>query len=190
MGNVKLVDFGMASREHSDGLVTSCGSPHYAPPEIALGQKYRGFQADVWSCGVVLYVMLCGTLPFGMSYTIPEEVQLILHDVITREVEFPCEISDVAVDLMKRLLHKAPSNRPAIKDIWAHDLLRKYEGYEKEPDKAATWIGGPPPELTHADCGERIKSHEDIDSDTLQGLCTLWHSHEKEKMVVALLSDT
>ena len=169
---------------------SSVRSSHYAPPEIALGQKYRGFQADVWSCGVVLYVMLCGTLPFGMSYTIPEEVQLVLQDVIKCEVEFPCETSPAAVDLMKHLLQKAPSNRPAVKDIWGHDLLREYEAYAKEPDNAATWIGGPPPELTHADCGGSIKSREDIDSDTLQGLCTLWHSHEKEKMVLALLSDT
>ena len=190
IGNVKLVDFGMASREHTEGLLTSCGSPHYASPEIALGQKYRGAQVDVWSCGIVLYVMLCGQLPFGASYTVPEEVQMILQDVTRGEVHFPPEVSSNAVDLICRMLEHHPRSRIPISAIWTHPLLTYYESCVQDPEYAHMWIGGPPPPLTKADCGEPITRREDIDLDILRGLCTLWHSDNQERMIATLMSQT
>jgi carbon catabolite-derepressing protein kinase len=63
--NVKIADFGL-SNEIRDGdfLKTSCGSPNYAAPEVIRGARYTGPEIDVWSSGVILYVMLCGKLPF------------------------------------------------------------------------------------------------------------------------------
>ncbi len=63
--NVKIADFGMASLQApSTMLETSCGSPHYASPEIIKGIRYDGRTADVWSCGVVLFALVSGSLPF------------------------------------------------------------------------------------------------------------------------------
>ncbi|GFZ03556.1 SNF1 kinase homolog 11 [Actinidia rufa] len=64
-GNVKIADFGL-SNVMLDGhfLKTSCGSPNYAAPEVVSGKLYAGPEIDVWSCGVILYALLCGTLPF------------------------------------------------------------------------------------------------------------------------------
>jgi len=64
-GNLKLADFGLASMI-SDGshLVTSCGSPNYAAPEVINGVSYDGMASDIWSCGVILYASLTGSLPF------------------------------------------------------------------------------------------------------------------------------
>uniref|UniRef100_A0A8C8Z6Y5 BR serine/threonine kinase 2 n=1 Tax=Prolemur simus TaxID=1328070 RepID=A0A8C8Z6Y5_PROSS len=57
--NIRIADFGMASLQVGDSLLeTSCGSPHYACPEVIRGEKYDGRKADVWSCGVILFALL------------------------------------------------------------------------------------------------------------------------------------
>ena len=63
--NIKIADFGLANFL-VDGcfLDTSCGSPNYAAPEVISGRMYAGPEVDIWSCGVILYALLCGRLPF------------------------------------------------------------------------------------------------------------------------------
>jgi len=75
--NVKIADFGL-SNEISDGdfLTTSCGSPNYAAPEVIRGGVYAGPEIDVWSSGVILYVMLCGRLPFE-----DDDVQVLFQKI-------------------------------------------------------------------------------------------------------------
>ena len=64
--NVKIADFGFSNVFADDVKLKSfCGSPPYAAPELFEGRHYHGPAADIWSLGVVLYVLVCGALPFG-----------------------------------------------------------------------------------------------------------------------------
>ena len=63
--NIKLIDYGLSnSMKDSQALKTACGSPNYAAPEVISGRAYSGAETDVWSLGVILFAMVCGTLPF------------------------------------------------------------------------------------------------------------------------------
>ena len=62
---IRLVDFGLSNTyKHGDTLKTACGSPCYAAPEMIQGKAYYGSRVDVWSCGVILFAMVAGYLPF------------------------------------------------------------------------------------------------------------------------------
>ena len=62
-GVAKIIDFGFACISR-DKLKVFCGTPSYMSPEIVSNSSYRGHASDVWACGIILYVMLCGTVPF------------------------------------------------------------------------------------------------------------------------------
>ena len=63
--NIKIVDFGLSNTyKFGESLKTACGSPCYAAPEMIVGKRYNGLNADLWSLGVILYAMTCGYLPF------------------------------------------------------------------------------------------------------------------------------
>lgn len=105
--NVKIADFGMASLQvPSKMLETSCGSPHYACPQIISGVKYDGAAADVWSCGIVLYAMLTGTLPFD-----DPNMRRLLSKVKLGEFTIPDYVSQQARDLIQNMIASDPSKR-------------------------------------------------------------------------------
>ena len=62
---IKLVDFGLSNTyKQGELLKTACGSPCYAAPEMIAGKRYNGTMVDLWSCGVILFALLAGYLPF------------------------------------------------------------------------------------------------------------------------------
>lgn len=182
--NIKIADFGMASVQHSQWLQTSCGSPHYAAPEVVQGMKYDGERADIWSAGVVLYVMLAGRQPFGadceMSDPSTREQQLreILQQVINADVILPHWVSDDAEDLIVRLLDPDPQSRITIREIREHRLLRKYDVVARRHG----WLGDPHLKVTKKDCGSPLRLSQ-IDFDILASLCMLWHTTSEEEIL-------
>lgn len=111
--NVKIADFGL-SNIMTDGnfLRTSCGSPNYAAPEVVGGKLYAGPEVDVWSCGVILYVLLCARLPFDDEY-----IPTLFKKIQSGNYHMPNYISSGAAGLIKRMLQVHPVNRITIEEI-------------------------------------------------------------------------
>ncbi|KAF8522699.1 Pkinase-domain-containing protein [Hysterangium stoloniferum] len=130
--NVIITDFGFANRfEHrSDDLMqTSCGSPCYAAPELVISEGlYVGSAVDIWSCGVILYAMLAGYLPFDDDPANPEgdNINLLYKYIVNTPLTFPDYVSTEARDLLSLMLVPDPKRRAGLKEIMAHSWLAPY----------------------------------------------------------------
>eukprot|EP00184_Porphyridium_aerugineum_P000622 CAMPEP_0184691656 /NCGR_PEP_ID=MMETSP0313-20130426/436_1 /TAXON_ID=2792 /ORGANISM="Porphyridium aerugineum, Strain SAG 1380-2" /LENGTH=505 /DNA_ID=CAMNT_0027149409 /DNA_START=87 /DNA_END=1604 /DNA_ORIENTATION=+ len=114
--NVKICDFGMTNlNPPGQFLETSCGSPHYAAPEVVSGDMYNGLEADIWSTGVILYAMVTGRLPFD-----DDNIQRLLNKVQRGVYHLPNDIDPNCRDLIKQMLNVDPSKRISIDGIKAH----------------------------------------------------------------------
>ncbi len=182
--NIKLADFGMAALQPKDKwLNTSCGSPHYAAPEIIMGHKYRGDKADIWSVGIILFAMLNGFLPFDGG-----DLTATLRLVKKGDYYLPPNLSVEASDLIQRVLQKRPEKRICMDDIWAHPLIRKYERYHASLVSPGTLVGPPPPLVNDMQI-HRITRQADIDNEILRNLQTLWHGESREDLIKRLMDD-
>ena len=85
-------------------LKTACGSPCYAAPEMIAGKKYEGLMADIWSCGVILYAMLCGYLPFEDPNT-----SQLYKKILNGDYKIPKFVSNEGKDLIKNILNTDPN---------------------------------------------------------------------------------
>ncbi|KAI1305576.1 hypothetical protein EDD11_004911 [Mortierella claussenii] len=118
--NVKIADFGMASLQKTGRLLeTSCGSPHYASPEVVTGLKYDGSSSDIWSCGIILYALLTGHLPFD-----DENIRQLLSKVKAGKFYMPTDISTGARDLISRMLTVNPKRRITMQEVMVHPWFR------------------------------------------------------------------
>ncbi|EGN93677.1 hypothetical protein SERLA73DRAFT_97615 [Serpula lacrymans var. lacrymans S7.3] len=118
--NVKIADFGL-SNEIKDGdfLKTSCGSPNYAAPEVIRGGLYTGPEIDVWSCGVILYVMLCGRLPFE-----DDDVQTLFTKISQGSYHMPSYLGADARGLIVSMLAVDPVKRITVPEITQHPFFK------------------------------------------------------------------
>eukprot|EP01069_Polyplicarium_translucidae_P012388 Polyplicarium_translucidae@DN514_c0_g1_i1.p1 len=119
--NVKVGDFGLSNfMRDGDFLKTSCGSPNYASPEVVSGKAYAGPEVDVWSCGVILYALLCGSLPFDDEH-VPNLFKKIKHGNFT----LPGHLSENSRNLIVRMLVVDPAKRITMKEIRRHAWFRQ-----------------------------------------------------------------
>ncbi|KAF5375380.1 hypothetical protein D9615_007961 [Tricholomella constricta] len=130
--NVIITDFGFANRfEHrSDDLMqTSCGSPCYAAPELVISEGlYVGSAVDIWSCGVILYAMLAGYLPFDDDPANPDgdNINLLYKYIVNTPLSFPEYISAEARDLLGMMLVPDPLRRSSLEAVMRHPWLAAY----------------------------------------------------------------
>lgn len=126
-GDIKIIDFGLSNLYSNQSLLkTFCGSLYFAAPELLSAFPYVGPEVDVWSFGVVLYVLVCGKVPFD-DPSVPA-----LHEKIKKgKVEYPDFLSAEVVSLLSRMLVVNPSKRAKLSEVVNHPWLTK--GFEGPP---------------------------------------------------------
>ncbi len=158
--NVKIADFGL-SNVMRDGhfLKTSCGSPNYAAPEVISGKLYSGPEVDVWSCGVIMYALLCGSLPFD-DESIPNLFKKIKGGIYT----LPSYVSPGARDLISRMLLVDPLKRITMAEIRNHPWCTCH---------LPRYLAVPPPDT--------LSQATNIDIETLEATVALGFTREQVK---------
>ena len=113
---LKIIDFGLGNiYKNSQLLKTACGSPCYAPPEMIKEESYDGAKSDIWSSGIILYLMLCGKLPFYH-----EQNQIMYEQILSGKFEHPNFLSDNAKDLLDKIIEVDPKKRLNFEEIKSH----------------------------------------------------------------------
>ena len=120
---LKIIDFGLSHPfDGSVLLKTKCGSPSYAAPEIITETEYDGFKTDVWCCGVILYAMLCGFLPFEGDTDME-----LFKCIVECDPEIPRELSKESKKLIRKIFTPNPKKRITIPEIKQTDFYLKGE---------------------------------------------------------------
>ncbi|GAM35448.1 hypothetical protein TCE0_017f03792 [Talaromyces pinophilus] len=118
-----------AGLRRGDLMQTSCGSPCYAAPELVVSDSlYTGRKVDVWSCGVILYAMLAGYLPFDDDPANPEgdNINLLYKYIVSTHLTFPEYVTPHARDLLRRILVPDPRKRADLFEVARHSWLSEY----------------------------------------------------------------
>ncbi|OCF34581.1 CAMK/CAMKL/KIN4 protein kinase [Kwoniella heveanensis BCC8398] len=131
--NIIITDFGFANRfDHAqdDLMATSCGSPCYAAPELVVSEGlYVGSAVDIWSCGVILYAMLSGYLPYDDDPQNPDgdNINLLYKYIMSTKLNFPDHMSPLAKSLLQIMLVPLPEHRCTISQIMGHPWLAGHQ---------------------------------------------------------------
>ncbi|XP_051919845.1 serine/threonine-protein kinase BRSK2-like isoform X6 [Hippocampus zosterae] len=172
--NIRIADFGMASLQVGESLLeTSCGSPHYACPEVIRGEKYDGRKADAWSCGVILFALLVGALPFD-----DDNLRNLLEKVKLGVFHMPHFIPPECQNLLQGMIEVDASKRLTLEQIQKHSwyLAGKNEPEPEQPVPRKVAI-------------RMLATVEEIDPDVLESMHSLGCFRDKDKLTKDLLSD-
>lgn len=164
-GNLKVSDFGLSAlsqQVHEDGLLhTACGTPNYVAPEVINDKGYSGATADLWSCGVILYVLMAGYLPFD-----EQNIVTLYKKIYKADFRCPPWFSSGARKLICRILDPNPDTRITIPEILENEWFRK--GYA-------------PPQFQEEEAGS-LEDVVAVFNDSTEHLVT----ERKEKQPVAM----
>ncbi|KAM7015960.1 serine/threonine-protein kinase BRSK2-like isoform 18-T18 [Tautogolabrus adspersus] len=172
--NIRIADFGMASLQVGDSLLeTSCGSPHYACPEVIRGEKYDGRKADAWSCGVILFALLVGALPFD-----DDNLRNLLEKVKLGVFHMPHFIPPDCQNLLRGMIEVDAGKRFTLEQIQKHTwyLAGKNEPEPEQPVPRKVAI-------------RMLAAAEEIDPDVLESMHSLGCFRDKDKLTKDLLSE-
>lgn len=178
--NLKIIDFGLCAKPQGGMdslLLTSCGSPTYAAPELIQGVKYHGSEVDVWSMGVILYALLCGCLPFE-SDNIDELFKKILRG---KYIE-PAWLSSGSKRLLRRMLCVDPLKRIRVSELVNDPWIK-------------LGFGCPPSIKSHdtdrskdEECLEVMSRYCNVDKETLWSRLSKWNYDSETATYLLLLN--
>lgn len=147
-GNLKISDFGLSSLYVGDSadngttrtqiLHTTCGTPNYVAPEVLADQGYDGKKADVWSIGVILYVLLAGFLPFD-----EKTIVQLFNKIQKADFEYPTWFSPGARSLLNRMIEADPKKRITLMEVKSNEwILEALPGWVNEPEEEVVTVEG------------------------------------------------
>ena len=143
-----------------------CGTPAYLAPEIIIDKGYEGFFVDIWSLGVLLFAMLCGTVPFKAS-NLEDLHKLILKGDFT----FPCELSNEAQVLVRGMIQLDPKQRLTVPQVLSHAWLKETNEDESDDEEEEQAEGDKDDKNTNPVAGGsgNANKQSDIDLKNIQG---------------------
>ena len=113
---LKIIDFGLSHEYDENSLLrTKCGSPSYSSPELIKGDEYDGFKIDIWCCGIILYVMVCGFMPFEGDDD--DDNKILYEKILECKPKIPEYLSEDVKELISKMLSSDPKNRIDINEI-------------------------------------------------------------------------
>lgn len=126
-GILHLIDFGLANVYAPDSLLaTFCGSLYFAAPELLSAKRYIGPEVDIWSLGVILFVLVCGKVPFDDS-----DLSKLHKKIKKGKITYPSYLSAPCLDLLSRILVVDPTQRITLQQLKQHPWIM--EGYSSPP---------------------------------------------------------
>lgn len=154
-GRAKLIDFGFSQFDYSGSSSSSgsdavaknfCGTPSYMAPEVVTSASYDGKSVDVWSLGVLLYVLLCGRFPFqGQSFhQLHRSVLQVSASSSIKGWSFPGGLSKDVQNLIRTVLVVDPKKRPRVRDILSHPWMITQLAASFTADSSKSVQVGPP----------------------------------------------
>nr|XP_046193217.1 maternal embryonic leucine zipper kinase-like isoform X1 [Oncorhynchus gorbuscha]XP_046193218.1 maternal embryonic leucine zipper kinase-like isoform X1 [Oncorhynchus gorbuscha] len=178
--NLKLIDFGLCAKPKGGlgyELMTCCGSPAYAAPELIQGKAYIGSEADVWSMGVLLFALLCGYLPFD------DDNCMVLYRKITRgSYNNPHWLSPGSILLLNQMMQVDPKHRVTIRQLLDHPWTMSGYGTPVE------WHSTQPLGYIDEDCITEMSVSQKISRQSTLQLVNEWKYDQTTATYLLLLS--
>uniref|UniRef100_A0A671U2Z5 Maternal embryonic leucine zipper kinase n=1 Tax=Sparus aurata TaxID=8175 RepID=A0A671U2Z5_SPAAU len=178
--NLKLIDFGLCAKPKgglSYELMTCCGSPAYAAPELIQGRAYIGSEADVWSMGVLLFALLCGYLPFD------DDNCMVLYRKITRgKYDNPRWLSPGSVLLLNQMMQVDPKLRVTVRQLLDHPWVMK------DYNSPVEWLSRQPLGHIDVDCITEMAVNMKRSRESTTALVKEWRYDQTTATYLLLLS--
>ncbi|KAM3624645.1 uncharacterized protein V6R79_026024 [Siganus canaliculatus] len=178
--NLKLIDFGLCAKPKgglSYELMTCCGSPAYAAPELIQGKAYIGSEADVWSMGVLLFALLCGYLPFD-----DDNCMVLYRKIMRGKYDNPRWLSPGSVLLLNQMMQVDPKRRLTVGQLLDHPWVMK------DYNSPVEWHSRQPLGYIDVDCITEMAVNMKRSRESTTALVKEWRYDQTTATYLLLLS--